>query len=146
VTEPTLTLVARVSTENPRAIRVALKEYLPRASMRLLSLVAIAGLLVACRRSIDVRGLYVYGDGAGYFVPCDQPGVMWGVSDTALATRYRLTATTPYQLLFVRLRGVEVDSGGIYGPMGHGGRHLLVRRILEMRARREGECPGIGLL
>jgi hypothetical protein len=111
--------------------------------MRLISLVVTCGLLVACRHPIEVRGLYVSGDGAGYLFPCDQPTTMWGVSDSALATRYRLTATNPHQLLYVRLRGVEVDSGGIYGPMGHGGRHLLVRTILEIRARGTGECPGI---
>jgi hypothetical protein len=109
--------------------------------MRLLSLVVIAGLLVACGRPIEVRGLYVIDDGtgAGALVPCDQPKTLLTVADSGLATRYRLQATTPYELLFVRLRGVRADSGSIYG-----GRHYLqVRQILAVRARGAGECPNV---
>ncbi len=107
--------------------------------MRLLSLVVLSGLLVACRRPIEVRGLYVNHDGAGDFFPCDQPKMILRVSDSTLATSYRRNATAPYQLLFVRLRGVRADSGSIYG----GSHHFLVRQILEIRARRSGECPSI---
>src|SRR5437660_1042965 len=57
--------------------------------MRLLSVVAIAGLLVACGRPIDVRGLYVNDDGAGALVPCDQPKTLLTVTDSGLATRSR---------------------------------------------------------
>ena len=105
----------------------------------LCSLVVISGLLVACRRPIEVRGLYVSDDGSGAFFPCDQPNMILQVSDSALATSYRLKATQPYQLLFVRLRGVRADSGSIYG----GSHHFLVQQILEIRARRNGECPSI---
>jgi len=104
-----------------------------------LSLLVISGLLVTCRRPVELRGLYVSADGAGTLFPCDQPKIMLQVSDSALATSYRLKATTPYQLLFVRLRGVRADSGSIYG----GSHHLLVHQILEIRARRNGECPSI---
>src|SRR5437899_111452 len=44
--------------------------------MRLPSLVAISGLLVACGRPIEVRGLYVNDDGAGALVLCDQPQLL----------------------------------------------------------------------
>src|SRR2546427_10883588 len=83
--------------------------------MRLLSVVAIAGLLVACGRPIDVRGLYVNDDGAGALVPCDQPKTLLTVTDSGLATRYRREATKPNEPLFVHLRGVRADSGSIYG-------------------------------
>jgi hypothetical protein len=109
--------------------------------MRLLGLVMMAGLLVACARPIEVRGLYVIDDGtgAGALVPCDQPKTLLTVADSGLATRYRLQATTPYELLLVRLRGVRADSGSIYG-----GRHYLeVRQILEVRGRGAGECPNV---
>ncbi len=107
--------------------------------MRLLSVVAIAGLLVECGRPIDVRGLYVNDDGAGALVPCDQPKTLLTVTDSGLATRYRREATKPNEPLFVHLRGVRADSGSIYG-----GRHYLrVRQILEVRARGAGECPNV---
>lgn len=107
--------------------------------MRLLSVVAIAGLLVACGRPIDVRGLYVNDDGAGALVPCDQPKTLLTVTDSGLATRYRREATKPNEPLFVHLRGVRADSGSIYG-----GKHYLeVRQVLEVRARGVGECPNV---
>ena len=107
--------------------------------MRLPSLVAISGLLVACGRPIEVRGLYVDDDGAGALVLCDQPKILLTVTDSGLATRYRLKATTPNEPLFVHLRGVRADSGSIYG-----GKHYLeVRQILEVRARGAGECPNV---
>ena len=105
--------------------------------MRLPSLVVISGLLVACTRPVELRGLYVNHDGAGAFFPCDQAKTLLQVSDSALATSYRRMAMTPYQLLFVRLRGVRTDSGSIYG----GSHYFLVQQILEIRARRDGECP-----
>src|SRR2546426_2748814 len=82
--------------------------------MRLLSVVAIAGLLVACGRPIDVRGLYVNDDGAGALVPCDQPKTLFTVTDSGLATRYRREATKPNEPPFLHLRGVRADSGSIY--------------------------------
>ena len=107
--------------------------------MKLPRLVVISGLLIACRHPIEVRGLYANHDGAGELFPCDRPKTMLQVSDSALATSYRLNATKPYQLLFVRLRGVRADSGSIYG----GSHHFLVQQILEVRAPRSGECPGV---
>jgi hypothetical protein len=95
------------------------------------------GLLVACRHPTEVRGLYAHDHGAGAFVPCDRSNILLHVSDSALTARYRLTATKPYEPLFVRLRGVQADSGSIYG----GEHHFLVRQILEIRALETGECP-----
>ncbi len=107
--------------------------------MRLLSVVVIASLLTACERSIEVRGIYVNDDGAGALVPCDQPKTLLTVSDSGLASRYRLQATKPYEPVYVRLRGVRADSGSIYG----GNHHLRVGQILEVRARGAGECPNV---
>src|SRR2546427_3176963 len=100
--------------------------------MRLLSVVAIAGLLVACGRPIDVRGLYVNDDGAGALVPCDQPKTLLTVTDSGLATRYRRAAPQPHEPRFVHFRGVRGGPGSHYSgpdasvgrqrPAGRGGR------------------------
>src|SRR5438067_11094117 len=107
--------------------------------MRLLRLIPIVGVLVACERPIDVRGLYVNDDGSGALVPCDQPKTLLTVTDSGLATRYRREATRPSEPLFVHLRGVRADSGSIYG----GKHYLAVRQILEVRAGVAGECPKV---
>jgi hypothetical protein len=107
--------------------------------MRLRSFVVIVGLLFGCARPAEWRGLYVHDDGAGAFVPCERPTTLLHVNDPGLAARYRREATTPYEVLFVRLRGVRADSGSI-----HGGPHYLrVEQVLEMRARDAGECPNV---
>lgn len=106
--------------------------------MRFLGLVLISSVLAACRRPVEVRGLYANDHGPGNFLSCDRPETILLVNDSALAARYRLTATHPYQRLFVRLRGIPVDSGSVYG----GQHYFLVQRILEVRPRRSGECPG----
>src|SRR5437762_14246442 len=108
--------------------------------MRLLRLIPIVGVLVACERPIDVRGLYVNDDGSGALVPCDQPKTLLTVTDSGLATRYRREATRPPEPLFVHLRGVRADSGSIYG-----GEHRLAgRHILRVRAGRAGGAPDAG--
>ncbi len=107
--------------------------------MRLFPLAVITALVVACGRSVELRGLYAHDDGAGALLPCDQPTILLHVGDSALAARYRREATRPYEVLFVRLRGVRADSGSI-----HGGPHYFrVGQILEMRARQQGECPNV---
>jgi hypothetical protein len=95
-------------------------------------------LLAPCRHPVEVRGLYANDHGPGNFLSCDQPKTIVLISDSALAARYRLTATPPHRPVFVRLRGFPVDSGSIYG----GKHYFLVQRILEIRLRRNGECPG----
>lgn len=107
--------------------------------MRLLSLVAISSLLVACHRSVEASGLYVTAARAGFLFPCDQPNTTWQVRDSTLATSYRAKATRPTELMFVRLRGVKSDSGSVYG----GEHHFRVQQILEIRPRRAGECPSV---
>ena len=103
-----------------------------------LSLIAISGLLLACRPQIEVRGLYVSDDQSAV-VSCDQPKTLLLVSDSALAASYRLIATQPHQWLFVHLRGVTETHGSIYG----GSHHLLVQQILEIRPMRRGECQRV---
>jgi len=107
--------------------------------LRLLVLVVLSGVCVACRRPVELRGLYVSHDGTGGLFPCDQPNTVLLVSDSALTASYHSKATQPHQLLFVRLRGVRTDSGSIYG----GSHHFLVQQVLEVRARRSGECPNV---
>jgi len=105
--------------------------------MRVLSLLVSSSLLLlACQRPIEVRGLYVH-DHEGNLVPCDLPTTIWHVSDATLAARYGLNATSPYQRLFVRLRGIREDSGSIY----YSRHYFLVDQILEVRPTRTGECP-----
>lgn len=103
--------------------------------MRFLTVVAV--LLVACHSVVDVSGLYVAYDGTGALVGCDDPDKILYVNDSALAATYRHEITQPYQRVFVRLRGVRADSGSIYG----GAHYFLVQRVLELRARKAGECP-----
>ncbi len=106
-------------------------------------LVVVVGLSAACHRAVDVSGLYANGpasprgEALGAFFPCDRPKTMWRVSDSLLAERSRGIAAPPNQLLFARLRGVRSDSGSIYG----GSHYFQVTQILELRARRPGECP-----
>ncbi len=105
--------------------------------------VVVAALSFACHRAADVSGLYANGpasprgEASGAFFPCDQPKTMWRISDSLLAERSRGIAAQPNQLLFARLRGVRSDSGSIYG----GSHYFRVTQILELRARRPGECP-----
>ena len=105
--------------------------------MRVLRVVAISVLLVACHSPVEVSGLYVAWDDTGALVPCDNPDAILIVRDSALAATYRVAAAHPYERMFVRLRGVRADSGSIYG----GSHHFLVQRVIELRVRRVGECP-----
>jgi len=100
--------------------------------------VVVAGLLLACRGPVEVRGLYV-SDDQSTLLSCDQPKTLLLVSDSALAASYRHIATQPHQWLFVRLRGVTEIHGSIYG----GSHHLLVQQILEIRPVRRGECQRV---
>src|SRR5882672_7897564 len=76
----------------------------PNRPMRLLVVVMISGVFVACQRSVEVRGLYANDHGPGNFLACDHPKTIVLISDSVLAARYRLTVTQPSQPLFVRLR------------------------------------------
>jgi hypothetical protein len=105
--------------------------------MRIVSIVAISILLVACHSPVEVSGLYSAYDDTGSLVRCDNPDTILIVRDSALAATYRVAAAHPYDWMFVRLRGVRADSGSIYG----GSHHFLVQRVIELRARRVGECP-----
>jgi hypothetical protein len=113
--------------------------------MRRLGLLGLLIVTAACHRAGDVSGLYADAftkpswEGAGTFIPCDQPKALWRASDSALTAAYRRTATRPYELVFVRLRGVQADSGSVYG----GAHHILVHNVLELRTRRPGDCPAV---
>src|SRR5258708_21525386 len=105
--------------------------------MRVLTVVAIGALLVACHSPVEVSGLYVAYDDTGALVRCDNPDTILIVRDSALAATYRVAATHPYERMFVRLRGVRADSGSIYG----GAPPLLLHPVVELRPRREGGGP-----
>ena len=107
--------------------------------MRLRHVAIIASLLAACRHPIEVRGLYAHDHGAGAFVPCSKPSTLLHVSDSALAVGYRRVTQTPNEPMFVRLRGVQIDSGSIYG----GQHYFVVHQVLEIRTPGRGECPGV---
>ncbi len=82
-------------------------------------------------------------DSSGIFFACDDPKTLVVVPDTALVTRYRaMTAGgggESNQPLYVRLRGVKGHEGSIYG----GQRYFVVQQVLEIRARKTGECPHV---
>ena len=111
------------------------------------ALVAAFGLacLAACQRPVDVTGLYAsQTDGSqpsapALFFPCDGSGTGWLIRDSALAARYDTVASAPGEFVFAHLEGVPVDSGSIYGSQ----RYLRVQRILELRLRAPGDCPGV---
>lgn len=106
--------------------------------MRLHTALVLSVVLVACHRPTEVRGLYINRDGSGTFFPCDDSKITVVVQDSALEARYRTTATAN-EPVFVRLRGIQGHAGSIYG----GQRFFEVQRILEVRARASGECPGV---
>jgi hypothetical protein len=113
--------------------------------MRTLGAVLCLTLVTACHRAVEVTGLYVNrADSArapiaGRFFPCDHPGTVWLIQDSALATRYQRIASHPGQALVAHLVGVPTDSGSIY----YGRHYFEVRRILDLRIRAPGECPGV---
>jgi hypothetical protein len=113
--------------------------------MRALTLLGVMLLAAACHPAGDVSGLYSdafvrpAGATGGSFIPCDQPKSVWVVSDSSLAAAYRRAAGHPYEAMFVRLRGLKGIAGSVYG-----GPHTLdVHRVLEIRARRAGDCPAV---
>jgi hypothetical protein len=107
--------------------------------MRGFALVLTAGVLAGCHATTEVRGIYVGDDREGTFFPCDDPTIIVRVPDSALAATYRRMADAPHQPVYVQLRGVRGHAGSIYG----GPRYFLVQRVLEIRARRIGECPKV---
>lgn len=109
--------------------------------MRRVRLVLLAGLLVGCRPTIEVEGLYVGDHDDGTLFPCDNPRTLLRVPDTVLASRYRLIEDSGREPIYVHLRGVQRRAGSIYG----GPRYFLVQQILEVRTRRAGECPDVAL-
>ena len=99
----------------------------------------VVAALTACHRSTDVAGVYVAQDGAGMFFACDDPKTVVIVPDTALVARYHAMTAGSHQPLYVQLRGVKGHEGSIYG----GQRYFVVQQVLEIRARKTGECPHV---
>ncbi|HET7603785.1 MAG TPA: hypothetical protein VFK36_12255 [Gemmatimonadales bacterium] len=94
----------------------------------------------ACQpQAHEVQGIYLGEDSQGIFFPCDNGGSVMRVHSAALQARYRALTDTGGTGAFVRLRAETRDSGSVYDS-----RHYLVLdSIMEMRARRSGECPGV---
>lgn len=97
-------------------------------------------LALACQPAPhEVQGIYLGEDSQGVFFPCDNGGSIMRVQDSALQSRYQTLGDTSGAGAFVRLRAAERDSGSVYDS-----RHYLVLdSILEVRARRSGDCPGV---
>lgn len=129
-----------------------------RPSAPLLALVCASLALPACAArqvtSMDAllaqpareyRGHYDIASGS-WFTPCGAPaadGAWWVTVTGRSATQAdearragRLTAAAP---VFVRWLGVET-LGGEVGPRGPGKPALLVREIVELRARTPDDC------
>lgn len=112
-----------------------------KTRVRALTLSMAAVLLLACHPTIDVAGIYVADHDEGAFFPCDDPKAILRVPDTALAARYRLLPGAAQQPAYAHLRGVRSHAGSVYG----GPQYFVVQQVIELRARREGECPRVGL-
>ena len=93
----------------------------------------------ACHRQTEVRGIYVSHNGAGTFFPCDEPNSAIIVPDSVLAARSQEVGKAPNEAVYVDLRGIKTRSGSIYS----GRRYFVVQQIVEVRARRAGECPQV---
>lgn len=107
--------------------------------MRRLALAAFL-LALACQPAPHVvQGIYLGQDSQGVFFPCDNGGSILLVQDSTLEARYRALGDTSRAGAYVRLKAAVRDSGSVYDS-----RHYLVLdSILELRARRSGECPGV---
>lgn len=97
-------------------------------------------LALACQPAPhEVQGIYLANDTQGVLFPCDDGGSILRVQDSTLQANYRALGDTSGAGAYVRLKATERDSGSVYDS-----RHYLVLdSIIEMRARRSGECPGV---
>jgi hypothetical protein len=102
-------------------------------------LLMAAAMLIGCRGSTEIQGLYVRQNAGGILFPCDDAKARVLVQDTVLEDRYGSIAAAR-EPVFVRLRGIASRTGS---PKGGGQRHFAVQEILEVRARASGECPGV---
>jgi hypothetical protein len=107
--------------------------------MRRLALAPLL-LALACQPAPqEMQGIYLSEHNEGVFFPCDNGGSILRVQDSTLAIRYRTLGDTSRAGVFVRLRAAERDSGSVYDSR----HYLIVDSIVEIRARRGGDCPGV---
>jgi len=104
----------------------------------ILAALVVCLALAACRSTTEVRGIYVNQDSSGTLFPCTDATAAVLVPDRALAMRYFATMS-PSQAAYVELRGVKAKSGSIYG----GRPYFVVKQIIAVRPRAEGECPAV---
>src|SRR4051812_10119858 len=104
--------------------------------MKLQTLVVSCVLLAACHAQTEVRGIYVNQDSSGTLFPCTDATAAVLVPDKALAMQYFATMR-PSQAAYVELRGFKAKSGSIY----NGRPYFVVKQIIALRPRAEGECP-----
>ena len=106
--------------------------------MKVQILIVSSLLLAACHPTSEVRGIYVNQDSTGTLFPCTDATAAVLVPDKALAMRYFATMS-PSQAAYVELRGVKAKSGSIY----NGRPYFVVKQIIALRPRAEGECPAV---
>jgi len=107
-------------------------------SKEILAALVVFLAMAACRRTTDVRGIYVNQDSSGTLFPCTDATAAVLVPDRALAMRYFATMS-PSQAAYVELRGFTAKSGSIYS----GRPYFVVKQIIALRPRAEGECPAV---
>ena len=84
-------------------------------------------------------GFYASGFEVESFRPCGSQEQWWVTEAQALRARYAEVAATPYQEVYVVIRG-EAGPEGRYGHLAAYQREVAVREVLELRAAREGDC------
>jgi len=110
-----------------------------------LQLLAVCTGVCACVREPpgpQYVGHYLKGLGNGEFQPCGTSETWWVAWDSTVPPETLVVfaqGKLPSQL-FARLRG-DTTALGNYGPLGRYPRQLLLRRTVELRPARRGDCP-----
>jgi hypothetical protein len=90
----------------------------------------------------DYTGTFRYGFEVISFKPCNSDEVWWLNGDAAamtdLRTRYE-ALTQKMEPVHVQLRGLSSERG-IYGHMGGYQREFYLQDVLEVRAKKAGDC------
>jgi hypothetical protein len=113
--------------------------------MRRFSVVLGSLALVACASTATEPGAerfaghYSQGFEVDSFRPCGSAESWWVTEGDDLRARYRALATTPYQEVYVELRG-HTGSPGRYGHLGAYDRELAAGEVIAIRPAAERDC------